>query len=169
MRTDYDRLALAAASETLCPISPIRIAVVEDMQCIADLIVCLCEQHWGLEVVTVAHTAAAALKEVLTSKPDVVLLDLGLPDSDGITLGADHGVARLVMVAGEAQGDVINGFSGAGAKGGDVLMFQGFGAHGRVVAKGGSVFEVSSADGSLHETFTLTGVSALGADDVLFR
>lgn len=50
-----------------------------------------------------------------------------------------------------------------------MLIFQGFGTNGRVSAKGGSVFEVSSADGALHETFTLTGVSALGADDVLFR
>jgi hypothetical protein len=41
-----------------------------------------------------------------------------------------------------------------------VLIFQGFGTNGRVSAKGGSVFEVSSADGALHETFTLTGVSA---------
>jgi hypothetical protein len=37
--------------------------------------------------------------------------------TDSVTLGASHGVARLVMVAGDVQGDVVGGFSGAGARG----------------------------------------------------
>lgn len=103
MESDYVRSALAQADETLAHISSIRVAIVEDQRCIADLVVCLCEQHWKLNVVAVAYTGAEGYRAIKQSKPDVVLLDLGLPDGDGVGLAArintELPAAKIIVVS----------------------------------------------------------------------
>jgi CheY-like chemotaxis protein len=42
----------------------------------------------GVTVVATAQTAEAALRVVKESRPDVVLVDIGLPDRDGVEFGA---------------------------------------------------------------------------------
>lgn len=62
----------------------------------------------GFEVVGVAHTAADALREIRRLRPDLVLLDLYLPDGTGISVlrtlrapesAAQHPVDFLVITA----------------------------------------------------------------------
>lgn len=88
--------------------------------------------------------------------------------ADRIVLRPAHDDVTVVLNAGEAEGDVIAGFEGAGTAGGDRLEFYGFGADGTVTALGDGRFEVASADGVVHNTFMLEGVAALSAGDFAF-
>lgn len=61
-----------------------KILVVEDDHAVANLIATtLSTQNYQYRV---AHTAAEALVETLGFVPDVMLLDLGLPDCDGVEI-----------------------------------------------------------------------------------
>jgi len=65
-----------------------RILVVEDQQLFLELLVGLCERDFGCEVVATAGNGADAIRLVREHLPDIVLLDLNLPDMDGIDVAA---------------------------------------------------------------------------------
>ena len=61
-----------------------RILVVEDDKAIGNLIkMTLATQHYDYDIV---HDGQSALQEILLKRPDVIILDLGLPDIDGVNL-----------------------------------------------------------------------------------
>jgi CheY-like chemotaxis protein len=60
---------------------------------------------WGCQVV-VCHDGAAALASAEQFRPDVVLLDIGLPRGDGVE------VARQLRAAGKLPGVVLIALSG---------------------------------------------------------
>lgn len=61
-----------------------RILVVEDDLAIGNLIkMTLATQHYEFDI---AYDGNDALQKALTMKPDVIILDLGLPDMDGVEL-----------------------------------------------------------------------------------
>ncbi|ACA41167.1 response regulator [Lysinibacillus sp. fkY74-1] len=61
-----------------------RILVVEDDVAIANLIkMTLATQHYEFDI---AQDGNSALQKAITMKPDVYILDLGLPDIDGVEL-----------------------------------------------------------------------------------
>jgi len=62
----------------------IRTLVVDDDLRVAELHRLYVQQLAGFEVVAVAHTAAAALDLAARERPDLVLLDIYLPDMSGI-------------------------------------------------------------------------------------
>lgn len=62
------------------------ILIVDDHRLFADVIASALEQQ-GARIVGQVETAADAIAVAARQKPDVVLLDLGLPDSDGIDAG----------------------------------------------------------------------------------
>ncbi len=62
----------------------LTVLVIEDEQYITKVLETLLESD-GYRVIT-AQTAAAARNQVFAHMPDIVLLDLGLPDMDGIQL-----------------------------------------------------------------------------------
>ncbi len=63
-----------------------RVMLVDDHPIVLSGLSALVESEDGLELVAVARTAAEARE--LTTEPDVAVIDLGLPDGDGIELGA---------------------------------------------------------------------------------
>jgi two-component system, OmpR family, KDP operon response regulator KdpE len=65
------------------PIVPI-VLIVEDDQGIQDVLRFLAEAN-GMRVV-VANTCDLAIREAESQRPDIALVDLGLPDRDGIEL-----------------------------------------------------------------------------------
>ncbi|KJL34186.1 response regulator [Microbacterium azadirachtae] len=66
--------------------SPARVVIVEDDRMLAALNATLVDDHPGFEVVAVAHTASAGLREIEHHRPDLLLLDVYLPDLNGLEL-----------------------------------------------------------------------------------
>jgi len=77
-----------------------RILVVEDSVDSAETLAALLEM-WGHEV-RMAHSGQEALEAARDYQPEVVLLDIGLPDMDGYTVAQklrDQGLAGQLLVA----------------------------------------------------------------------
>ena len=69
-------------TETRTDGSPLRALVVDDEVNIAELLaMALRYEHWDVDV---AHTGAAAVRAARKQEPDVVVLDMMLPDFDGM-------------------------------------------------------------------------------------
>lgn len=65
-------------------ITPIRILLVEDHKLMRVGLKSLFEEHKELEVISEAQSGKEAIENYKISHPDVVLMDLGLPDMSGI-------------------------------------------------------------------------------------
>ena len=64
--------------------APIRVLIVDDDFMVARVHTGFVERVEGFDVVGVAHTAAEALARVAEQRPDLVLLDMYLPDRFGL-------------------------------------------------------------------------------------
>lgn len=74
--------------EMLVDETPIRALIVDDHTLFAEAIRATLEAK-GVEVVAVVATGAGALEATAATRPDLILLDLGLPDRSGLAVGAD--------------------------------------------------------------------------------
>lgn len=63
-----------------------RIVIVEDHQMFREVIHKVCVTDFGHEVVGVAGDGTTALRVILGQQPDLLLLDLQLPDTDGFAI-----------------------------------------------------------------------------------
>ena len=63
-----------------------RIAIVEDHRMMLDFLRKACAKIPGIEVVAEASTGSEAYDQLVQRRPDGVILDVGLPDADGIEL-----------------------------------------------------------------------------------
>ena len=62
----------------------IRIFLVDDHAVVRTGLRMLLEDEEDIEIVGEAETGSSALEQVVISKPDIVLMDIGLPDMSGI-------------------------------------------------------------------------------------
>jgi len=69
-----------------CVVRALRVLVVEDDPVVGDINKEFAERLEGFQVVGVARTAAAAMEAVQRLRPDLVLLDVYMPDGDGVQL-----------------------------------------------------------------------------------
>jgi two-component system OmpR family response regulator len=97
--------------------SPLRVLVVDDEPTIAELLsMALRLEGWD---VTVAHTGAAAVSQSAKAAPDVAVLDIMLPDFDGlevlrrIRMRVPH-LPVLFLTAKDAVEDRIAGLTAGG-------------------------------------------------------
>jgi DNA-binding response OmpR family regulator len=84
--------------------TPLKCLVVEDEDFIAHLLAERLED-WGAET-QIAPTLAAALRLLTDMRPDLVLLDVRLPDGDGVELATrmrDHSEPAIVFVTGDSD------------------------------------------------------------------
>jgi DNA-binding NarL/FixJ family response regulator len=99
----------------------IRVLLVEDEVIVAEAIGALLELEERIEVVGIADSAAAAVRKVRVRHPDVILLDMGLPDRSGVAalpdLLAKHPAARIVMLTAYADEANVAAAFQAGAVG----------------------------------------------------
>lgn len=65
---------------------PIRIVLADDHPLILDALANLLRAEDGFEVVASCASGAEALKEVRRHRPDVLMLDLAMPDQDGLAV-----------------------------------------------------------------------------------
>jgi NarL family two-component system response regulator LiaR len=82
----------------------IRLLIVDDHAVVRQGLRFLCEQEPDIDVVGESATGAVAVSMARASRPDVVLLDLFLPDRDGMTVltdihAIDPGIAVVMLTS----------------------------------------------------------------------
>lgn len=134
------------------PTRSLRILIVDDHDIVRQGIAALLERQPGFEVVAQAGTAAEALTAVHRFVPDLVILDVSLPDGSGIEtcrdIKASHPETRVVILTGSADEDTVLTAVVAGANG-YLLKSSGVREVMRaidVVAGGGSLLDPVATD-----------------------
>ena len=82
----------------------IRLLIVDDHAVVRQGLRFLCEQEPDIDVVGESATGAVAVSMARAARPDVVLLDLFLPDRDGMSVlteihGIDPGIAVVMLTS----------------------------------------------------------------------
>ena len=129
----------------------IRVVVVDDHQIVRDGLVALLGALDGVEVAGTAADGRDALHVVDETRPDVVVMDIQMPQLDGIEatrrITARHEGVRVVMLTMNEDDDTVLGAIRAGASG---YLLKGSGAEEvlnavRAAHAGGMVFGASLA------------------------
>jgi DNA-binding NarL/FixJ family response regulator len=97
----------------------IRVLIVEDHPIVREGVMTVLEREAQIEVVGGADTIAEGLRLAARDKPDVVLLDLKLPDAgsmDGVASFVREGARVVVFTAYDGDDDVFRAIQ-SGAKG----------------------------------------------------
>ncbi len=83
--------------------SKLRIGIVDDDRITGDLLAAVCTREFGAEVVLKETTGVRGLAEIVRLRPDLVILDLCLPDLDGLDIArkvrADLPLCRVVALS----------------------------------------------------------------------
>lgn len=90
---------------------PIRVLIVDDHELIRESLVFTLKGETDIEVVGTAANGEEALEASLGAKPDVVLMDYVLPDTDGAELAtsirATRPETKVVMLTAATSDDVL--------------------------------------------------------------
>lgn len=101
------------------PGAPLRVLVVDDDFLVASIHTRFVSQVPGFEVVGTAATAATARAEIERLRPDLVLLDVHLPDGSGIdllrALRAEGDDTAVLVVTAAREADTVRAAAAAGA------------------------------------------------------
>jgi DNA-binding NarL/FixJ family response regulator len=105
----------------------LRILVVDDHEVVRRGIAAVIERRDGLEAVAQAGTAAEALAMVERFRPDLIILDVRLPDGSGIEtcrqIRAEHPEMKVLMFTSDSHEEAVFAAIVAGAAG--YLLKQG--------------------------------------------
>ena len=100
---------------------PLRVLIVDDHDIVRKGLVMLISRQQDLEVVGEAGTAAEAVERAADLSPDVVVMDIRLPDESGIEACRDirghHPDTRVLMLTSYSDEDAVMGSIMAGASG----------------------------------------------------
>ncbi len=100
---------------------PLRLLVVDDHEVVRQGLVALLDRRQGFEVVAQAGTAAEAVSEARRFEPDVVVMDVRLPDGSGIEacrdIRAERPETRVVMLTSYPDEEAVLSAIIAGAAG----------------------------------------------------
>ena len=99
----------------------IRVLIADDHPVVREGINRLLSTAEDIAVVGMASTAEACIEEVLTQQPDLLLLDMAMPDMDGLEVIArlreSHPNVRVLVFSGYADDAFVFGALDAGAAG----------------------------------------------------
>src|SRR5215469_13215727 len=105
----------------MTPEEPVTVVVADDQSAVREGLVLLLGTLPGITVAGEAADGNAAVELVATVKPDVVLMDLNMPGSDGVTatarISAEYPGTRVVVLTTYADDESIIGALRAGALG----------------------------------------------------
>ncbi len=102
------------------PPSPLRILVVDDHEVVRQGLVSLLERRGAFQVVAQAGTAAGAIEAAGAYQPDLIVMDVRLPDGSGIEATREiraEPAIKVVMLASYADEEAIFASIVAGASG----------------------------------------------------
>jgi two-component system, NarL family, response regulator DesR len=125
----------------------IRVLVAEDARQVRETLVALLDLEDDIEVAVAVAAGDQVVSAALRHRPDVALLDIGLPGTDGITAAAELARrlpgCRVLMLTGLAAPDALSAALRAGVSG--YLLKDGSAEHllgaVRAVARGGRVID----------------------------
>jgi DNA-binding NarL/FixJ family response regulator len=130
---------------------PIRVFLLDDHEMVRLGVRDLLESQPDIQVVGEAATAASALALIPALRPDVAVLDLRLPDGDGVSVCREvrsrmPEVACLIVTSFDDEGALVDAIM-AGAAGFVLKQIRGGGlaAAVRTVASGQSVLDPQAA------------------------
>jgi two-component system, NarL family, response regulator DevR len=125
----------------------LRIVVVDDHELVRDGLKALLSREPGMEVVAEADGVAQALRRVVAEEPDVVTMDLNLPDGSGVdacrAIKTISPETQVLILTAFADADLLDRCRAAGAAGyvlkrtGDLGLV----AKIRQIAAGGTAFD----------------------------
>lgn len=100
---------------------PIRLLLVDDHEVVRVGLRTVLHNHQGITVVGEAGSKAAAVRAVTRLKPDIVLMDVRLPDGSGVEASRDilakHPTTRIIFLTSYADDDSVLAAVLAGAQG----------------------------------------------------
>ena len=100
---------------------PIRLLLVDDHEVVRVGLRTVLHNNQGITVVGEAGSKAGAVRAVKRLKPDIVLMDVRLPDGSGIDAGrqilASHPTTRIIFLTSYADDDSVLAAVLAGAHG----------------------------------------------------
>ncbi|NOZ00229.1 MAG: response regulator transcription factor [Chloroflexi bacterium] len=88
--------------------TPIKVLVVEDQAVVRQGLIAILSFHADIEVIGEAENGIEAVKLVKQLDPDVVLLDLVMPEQDGLTT-----IPEIVKIAPQTKILIVTGFGEA--------------------------------------------------------
>ena len=103
------------------PSSPLRVLVVDDHEVVREGLVALLERRAAFSVVAQAGTVAEAIEAARTYRPDLVIMDIRLPDGSGIEatreIRAENPGIRVLMLTSYPDEEAVFAAIVAGASG----------------------------------------------------
>lgn len=100
---------------------PIRVLIVDDHEVVREGLRALLRRRPNLTVVGAADTVASAIAEARRMKPDVVIMDLRLPDGSGVEacreIRAQRPETKVIMLTSYADDEAVIASIMAGATG----------------------------------------------------
>ncbi len=103
------------------PASPLRLLVVDDHEVVRQGLVSLLDRREGLQVVAEAGTVAEAVDQAHRHEPDIVIMDVRLPDGSGIEacrdIRAERPSTRVIMLTSYPDEEAVLSAIVAGAAG----------------------------------------------------
>jgi DNA-binding NarL/FixJ family response regulator len=100
---------------------PIRLLLVDDHEVVRVGLQTVLHNHQGITVVGEAGSKAGAVRAVKRLKPDIVLMDVRLPDGSGVEASrdilAEHPTTRIIFLTSYADDDSVLAAVLAGAHG----------------------------------------------------
>ncbi len=107
--------------ERAAPPRTLRLLVVDDHEVVRQGLVALLDRREGFQVVAEAGTVADAIRQARTFEPDIVVMDVRLPDGSGIEacreIRAELPTTRIVMLTSYPDDEAVLSAIIAGASG----------------------------------------------------
>ena len=92
--------------------NPTRIALVDDHAMLRQLIQLLCEQRLDCEVIVAAASGREAVRAIAQVKPDLVILDVYLPDLTGFAVAKEIRLVspgtRILLISGHCDQNTLH-------------------------------------------------------------